>query len=59
MNIGIIGAGGVGGYIGAKIIKSTDNRVDMSARGVHLRAIKENDLTIIDEDDKFNIDKKI
>ncbi len=57
MNIGIIGCGGVGGYIGAKIIKSTDNRVDMSARGAHLKAIKENDLTIIDEDATFKVDK--
>ncbi len=42
MNIGIIGAGGVGGYIGAKILNSTNHKVDMSARGEHLKAIKEN-----------------
>lgn len=55
MKIAIIGAGGVGGYIGAKLIKSGYLDVTIIARGKHLEAIKKNGLTVIDEDKKFNI----
>ncbi|HIP44575.1 MAG TPA: 2-dehydropantoate 2-reductase [Sulfurospirillum arcachonense] len=55
MKILIIGAGGVGGYIGAKLIKSGYLDVTIIARGKHLKAIKTNGLTIQDEDKKFNI----
>ncbi len=55
MNIGIIGCGGVGGYIGAKIIQSYSAHVDMTARGEHLKSIKKNGLHIIDEDETFKI----
>ena len=55
MKIAIIGAGGVGGYIGAKLIKSGYLDVTIVARGKHFEAIKQNGLTILDEDDKFNI----
>jgi|LGOV01.1.fsa_nt_gb 2-dehydropantoate 2-reductase len=55
MKIAIIGAGGVGGYIGAKLIKSGYLDVTIIARGKHLEAIKQNGLTILDEDKKFTI----
>lgn len=55
MKIAIIGAGGVGGYIGAKLIKSGYLDATIIARGKHLEAIKQNGLTILDEDKKFNI----
>ena len=55
MKILIIGAGGVGGYIGAKLIKNGYLDVTIIARGKHLEAIRQNGLTIQDEDKKFNI----
>ncbi len=55
MKILIIGAGGVGGYIGAKIIKSGFLDITLLARGKHFEAIKKNGLTILDEDKKFNV----
>mgnify|MGYP005838537959 CR=1 FL=1 len=45
MKIGIIGAGGVGGYFGARLA-SSDNEVKFIARGKHLQAIKENGLKL-------------
>jgi len=56
MKILIIGAGGVGGYLGAKLIKSGYLDVTIIARGKHLEVIKTNGLTILDEDKRFNID---
>ncbi len=55
MKILIIGAGGVGGYIGAKLIKSGYFDVTVISRGKHLDAIKKDGLTVIDEDKQFNI----
>ncbi|WP_024955629.1 ketopantoate reductase family protein [Sulfurospirillum arcachonense] len=55
MKIAIIGAGGVGGYLGAKLVKNGFTDVTIITRGKHLEAIKENGLTIQDEDKKFNI----
>jgi len=55
MKILIIGAGGVGGYLGAKLIKSGYLDVTIIARGKHLEAIKKDGLTIEDEENKFNI----
>jgi len=55
MKILIIGAGGVGGYLGAKLIKSGYLDVTIIARGKHLDAIKKDGLTVLDEDKKFNI----
>ena len=56
MKILIIGAGGVGGYIGAKLIKSGFLDVTIIARGKHLEAIKKNGLSIYDEESRFEID---
>jgi 2-dehydropantoate 2-reductase len=58
MKIAIIGAGGVGGYLGAKLIKSGQLDTTLIARGEHLRAIEANGLTILDEDDKFSISSR-
>jgi 2-dehydropantoate 2-reductase len=55
MKIAIIGAGGVGGYLGAKLIKSGYLDVTIIARGKHLEIVKRDGLTIIDENKKFNI----
>lgn len=55
MKILIIGAGGVGGYLGAKLVKNGYLDVTIIARGKHLEAIKKDGLTILDEDNKFNI----
>jgi 2-dehydropantoate 2-reductase len=45
MNIVVFGAGGVGGYFGAKLAKS-GNKVTFIARGKHLKAIQKNGLQI-------------
>ena len=45
MRIAIMGAGGVGGYYGARLANA-GNDVTFIARGEHLRAIKENGLTL-------------
>ena len=52
MRICIVGAGAIGGYLGAKLI---DAGLDVSlvARGLHLEAIKKNGLTIIEKDKKI------
>jgi len=55
MKIAIIGAGGVGGYIGGKLIKSGEFDVTLIARGAHLEAIKKDGLTVLDEEDSFSI----
>ncbi len=45
MHIGIIGAGGVGGYFGAKLCRHNAD-VSFIARGDHLRAIRKNGITV-------------
>lgn len=48
MNIAIVGVGGVGGYIGAKIKESTEHHISFIAKGRHLDVIKERGLILID-----------
>lgn len=49
MKLAIMGAGGVGGYIGAKLLLSNDkNDITLIARGSHLEKIKKDGLTLID-----------
>jgi len=49
MRIAIIGLGGVGAYIGAKLCALKDeHEITFVARGEHLKAIQENGLKIID-----------
>ena len=51
----IMGSGGMGGYIGAKLAKA-DYQVAFLARGSHLKAIKNNGLKIEGPDEVFLID---
>jgi 2-dehydropantoate 2-reductase len=48
--VGIIGAGGVGGYFGGKLcrLQTSDSGINISfvARGEHLRAIQESGLLL-------------
>ena len=53
MKIVIIGAGGVGGYIGARLKKETEHKVTFVARGKHLEAMQKNGLKIYDEEEMF------
>ena len=46
MKIAIIGAGGVGGYFGARLIKGGAADVTFIARGAHLAAMRQQGLTI-------------
>jgi 2-dehydropantoate 2-reductase len=51
MKIAIVGLGGVGGYIGAKLCSLKDkHEIIFIARGEHLKAIQEKGLKIIDVD---------
>ena len=51
MKIAIVGLGGVGGYIGAKLCSLKDeHEIIFIARGEHLKAIQDNGLKIIDVD---------
>jgi len=45
MRFGVVGAGGVGGYFGARLAQG-GNDVAVLARGAHLRAIRDHGLTI-------------
>ena len=58
IKIGIIGVGGVGGYIGAKLAQKGLAQVTFFARGEHFRAIKKDGLRIIDTDEEFTIKSK-
>ena len=58
MNIVIVGAGGVGGYFGAKIAKAGFD-VTFIARGKHFEAIKNNGLQIKSIDGDFIINPKV
>ncbi len=58
IKIGIIGIGGVGGYIGAKLAQKRLAQVTFFARGEHFRAIKKDGLRIIDADEEFTIKSK-
>lgn len=51
MRIAIVGLGGVGAYIGAKLCAlKEEHEIIFVARGDHLKAIKENGLKIVDVD---------
>ena len=53
MKIAIIGTGGVGGYIGAKLKQSAAHEVAFVARGAHLKVIQKNGLKVYDEEESF------
>ena len=54
MNIGIIGAGGVGGYLGGMLAQA-GHRVILIARGAHLEAIKRDGLNVIHRKGEFTV----
>ena len=51
MRICIVGAGATGGYLGAKLINAGFD-VSLIARGLHLKAMMESGLTIIENEKK-------
>jgi 2-dehydropantoate 2-reductase len=54
MNILILGAGGVGGYVGALLGTRGGAEVILVARGEHLEAIRKNGLQIVEDDERWN-----
>jgi len=58
IKIGIVGVGGVGGYIGAKLVQKGLAQVTFFAREEHFRAIKKDGLRIIDANEEFTIKSK-
>ena len=58
LKIGIIGVGGVGGYIGAKLIQKGLAEVTLFARGESYNFIKNNYLKVIDCGDEFIVNPK-
>ncbi len=53
MKIAIIGTGGVGGYVGAKLKQCAENEVAFVARGAHLEAMRAEGLQVQDEEAHF------
>jgi 2-dehydropantoate 2-reductase len=49
MRICVIGAGAIGGFVGARFAFA-GHEVSLVARGAHLRAIRERGLTLIEAD---------
>ena len=58
MRVMILGTGGVGGYIGAKLIKDTPLEVTLVARGEHLEAILDRGLEVIDDNVSYKLKPK-
>ncbi len=58
LKIGIIGLGGVGGYIGAKLIQKNLALISLFARGKHFEAIKSSGLKIKDMGEEFTVEVK-
>lgn len=54
MRLAILGAGGVGGYFGALVARAGHDVV-LYARGEHLAAIRENGITIRDDNGTFTV----
>ncbi len=54
MKITIVGTGGVGGYLGAKLLKAhPDLTLTCIARGENLEAISQKGLAVVEDDDRF------
>jgi 2-dehydropantoate 2-reductase len=53
MKILILGAGGVGGYVGALLGTRGGAEVSLVARGAHLEAIRKNGLQIVEDDERW------
>jgi 2-dehydropantoate 2-reductase len=57
LRIAIMGAGGVGGYFGARLIKGGAAEVIFIARGTHLAAMREHGLTIDSSHEPLHVPK--
>jgi 2-dehydropantoate 2-reductase len=55
MRVLIVGAGGVGGYIGAKLVKDTDCEVVMVARGEHLEVSSDIGMEVMEDDFSWRV----
>lgn len=55
-NIMVMGAGGVGGYFGGKLIQDSSRVISLVARGEHLKAIKKDGLIVESIDGDFKIE---
>ena len=58
MKICVVGAGAIGGFMGARLAKS-GNEVSLIARGPHLAAIRENGLKLIQDGEEIIADNVI
>ena len=54
MRIGVMGAGSIGGYFGGMLSRG-GHQVTLVARGAHLRAIQQDGLQIIRDDEQFTL----
>ena len=55
MRIAVVGLGGVGGYICAKLAK-TEHKIVGFARGAHLKKIQENGLEIVEDSNTWSVE---
>ncbi len=55
MKVCILGAGAIGGLLGARLAKAGAAEVSLVARGPHLAAMKANGLTLIDGEARFTV----
>jgi 2-dehydropantoate 2-reductase len=58
VKIVVVGAGAIGGYIGARLTQVGAD-VTLFARGAHLRAMRERGLSVISPDGNFHVNPKI
>lgn len=54
MKVGIVGAGAIGGFLGARLARA-DVDVTLVARGPHLKAMKESGLRVIDSGGEWTV----
>ncbi|ADV46780.1 2-dehydropantoate 2-reductase [Nitratifractor salsuginis DSM 16511] len=55
MKIMILGAGGVGGYLGARFLRAVEPDVTLVARGAHLDKIRQEGLTILEDTERYTV----
>jgi 2-dehydropantoate 2-reductase len=51
----ILGAGGVGGYLGARFLRAGESDVSLVARGTHLEKIRQDGLTILEDSERYTV----
>jgi 2-dehydropantoate 2-reductase len=55
MKIMILGAGGVGGYLGARFLRAGERDVTLVARGAHLAKIRQKGLDVFDDGEHYTV----